>query len=195
MNQGSFSPGGGDSNTNKPPLNPPNTLNTTPIPPSPMGVAGSLFVTTAILLATSKAAVLKKKQWKHLPLAILSMAMKSVACGTNKSGHHAPCKTSHANMAEHISAPFAPNQDARHSFTIMPPHLLLMHVIFKHHRIPALSPAALLHHLLLVRIPSQPHFCFRCLVFNIFQRIICQFESYYFALSSHFTWWTTTAPT
>ena len=64
MNQGSFSPGGGDSNTNKPPLNPPNTLNTTPIPPSPMGVAGSLFVTTAILLATSKAAVLKKKTVK-----------------------------------------------------------------------------------------------------------------------------------
>ena len=132
---------------------------------------------------------------KDPPLAILSVAMKCVAFGTNISSHHAPCKTSHAIMAEHISAPFAPNQDARHSFTVMSPHLLLMHVIFKHHRILTLSPAALLHHLFLLRIPSQLHLCFRCLPSNIFQRIIYQFESYYFVLSDHFSWQTTTAPT
>ena len=160
----SFSPGG-HSNTNKPPLDPPNALNTTPIPPVPEGRRRKPFCYQCHSPSHIKSSC-PKRTVKTPPLAILSVAMKCVACGTNISSHHAPYKTSYANMAEHISVPFAPNQDARHSFTIMSLHLLLMHVIFKHHRIPALSPAALLHHLLLVHIPSQPHLCFRFLLFQ-----------------------------
>ena len=166
------------------------TLSIPPQPPlSHMGAPRNLFVTTVILLVTSKATALNE-QWKHLPLAILNVAMLRMcaACGRNISSHRAPCKISLANMAEHISAPFAPSQDLGHSFTIIFPHLLLIYVIFKHHRVPTLSPAALLHHLSWCAFPANPTSVFDPYSSNIFQRIICQFESYYFVLSSHIRW-------
>lgn len=58
----SFNPGGGHRNTNKPPLDPHPTLSILPqLLLSSMGATGNLSVTTAILLVTSKAAVLKEQ--------------------------------------------------------------------------------------------------------------------------------------
>lgn len=88
----------------------------------PMSAAENLFATNAVLRVISKAAALEKQE-KYPLLIILAVAMKCVACGTNISSHHAPYRISHANIVEHINALFAPNQAARHSFTIMYRHV------------------------------------------------------------------------